>query len=224
MRKQIFVNLIFVFLLSSNLFSQECQIIRDDSNGVTTRIFEDDSRLKYFTHELLVRLDTLRRDDPEYMQQVNNFIISLNCKIIRVYEDTPPLNTLKGYVYLGLADSMDAFNYIEIFTQSGLFLDVGLNAAGKLNDIFFKPNDPKFNEQWYLPLPQRPRKIAERHCGNEELCTVKEDVACEIGWVDVLIYALATSWSHDKAPETQPRIKILNLIVPDFRQFQTKIF
>ena len=150
MRKQIFVNLILVFLLSSNLFSQECQIIRDDSNGVTTRIFEDDSKLRYFTHELLVRLDTLRRDDPEYMQQVNNFIISLNCIIIRVYEDTPPLNTLKGYVYLGLADTMDAFNYIEIFTQSGLFLDVGLNAAGKLNDIFFNPNDPKFNEQWYL--------------------------------------------------------------------------
>jgi hypothetical protein len=150
MRKQIFVNLILVFLLSSNLFSQECQIIRDDSNGVTTRIFEDDSKLRYFTHELLVRLDTLRRDDPEYMQQVNNFIISLNCIIIRVYEDTPPLNTLKGYVYLGFADTIDAFDYIEIFTQTGLFLDVGLNAAGKLNDIFFNPNDPKFNEQWYL--------------------------------------------------------------------------
>ena len=35
---------------------------------------------------------------------------------------------------------------------------------------------------------------------------------------------LATSWSHGKAPETQPQIKILNLIVVDSRQFQTEIF
>lgn len=141
----LFINL----FLSSKLFSQNFQVFKDDSTGVTTRIFEDDFQLRYFTHELDVRLDTIRRNNPEYMQQVNNFIDSLNFTIIKIHEDTPPLNALKGYMYLGLADTMDAFNYIEIFKQSGLFLDVELNGAGELNDIFFNPNDPKFNEQWY---------------------------------------------------------------------------
>ena len=45
---------------------------------------------------------------------------------------------------------MDAFEYIDIFIQSGLFINVELNHAGELNDIFFNPNDPRFNEQWYL--------------------------------------------------------------------------
>ena len=42
--------------------------------------------------------------------------------------------------------------------------------------------------------------------------------------VVALLRLPATSWSHGRAPDTQMRIKILNLIVPDFRQFQTEIF
>ncbi|MBX7043026.1 MAG: hypothetical protein K1X85_08995 [Ignavibacteria bacterium] len=143
---QIIVSLILVSLLYSNLFSQEFQVFRDDTTGVTTRIFEDGSKVSYFTHEMLVRLDTLRRQDSEYMLLVNSFITSLNCVIIRVYEDTPPLNTLSGYLYIGLADTMDAYNYLEVFVRSGLFLDVSLNGAGKLNDNFFNTNDSRFNE------------------------------------------------------------------------------
>lgn len=146
MRMQIIVSLILVSLLYSNLFSQEFQVFRDDTTGVTTRIFEDGSKVSYFTHEMLVRLDTLRRQDSEYMLLVNSFITSLNCVIIRVYEDTPPLNTLSGYLYIGLADTMDAYNYLEVFVRSGLFLDVSLNGAGKLNDNFFNTNDSRFNE------------------------------------------------------------------------------
>lgn len=146
MRMQIIVSLILVSLLYSNLFSQEFQVFRDDTTGVTTRIFEDGSKVSYFTHEMLVRLDTLRRQDSEYMLLVNSFITSLNCVIIRVYEDTPPLNTLSGYLYIGLADTMDAYNYLKVFVRSGLFLDVSLNGAGKLNDNFFNTNDSRFNE------------------------------------------------------------------------------
>ena len=147
MRMQIIVSLILVFLLYSNLFSQEFQVFRDDTTGVTTRIFEDGSKVSYFTHEMLVRLDTLRRQDSEYMLLVNSFITSLNCVTMRVYEDTPQLNTLSGYLWIGLADTMDAYNNLEVFVRSGLFLDVSLNGAGKLNDNFFNTNDPNFSRQ-----------------------------------------------------------------------------
>ena len=147
MRMQIIVSLILVFLLYSNLFSQEFQVFRDDTTGVFFCFFEDGSKVSYFTHEMLVRLDTLRRQDSEYMLLVNSFITSLNCVTMRVYEDTPQLNTLSGYLWIGLADTMDAYNNLEVFVRSGLFLDVSLNGAGKLNDNFFNTNDPNFSRQ-----------------------------------------------------------------------------
>ncbi|MBK6504324.1 MAG: hypothetical protein IPG02_01305 [Ignavibacteria bacterium] len=64
--------------------------------------------------------------------------------------DNPPLNASNGTGIILLYDTMDAFEYIDIFIQSGLFINVELNHAGELNDIFFNPNDPRFNEQWYL--------------------------------------------------------------------------
>ena len=66
MNKIIFVMLFINLFLSSKLFSQNFQVFKDDSTGVTTRIFEDDFQLRYFTHELDVRLDTIRRNNPEY--------------------------------------------------------------------------------------------------------------------------------------------------------------
>ena len=150
MRKQTFFNLIFVFLLYSNLFSQECQIFRDDSTGITTRIFEDGSKLRYYTHELLFKLDTLLRNDSFYINNVNNYLNSMSSRIAFFNPDNPPLNTSNGTGIITLNDTMDAYEYLTIFYQTGLFLYLGISQVGELNDIFFNPNDPRFNEQWYL--------------------------------------------------------------------------
>jgi hypothetical protein len=64
--------------------------------------------------------------------------------------DNPPLNTSNGTGIITLNDTMDAYEYLTIFYQTGLFLYLGISQVGELNDAFFNPNDPKFNEQWYL--------------------------------------------------------------------------
>ena len=64
--------------------------------------------------------------------------------------DNPPLNTSNGTGIITLNDTMDAYEYLTIFYQTGLFLYLGISQVGELNDIFFNPNDPRFNEQWYL--------------------------------------------------------------------------
>lgn len=149
-KKSIFFYLIYILFLSSNLFSQNCQIIRDDSTGITTRIFEDDSKVRYYTHELLFKIDTLQRNDSTYINNLTNFLDSNNSRIAFFNPDNPPLNTSNGTGIIILNDTMDSFENLTIFYQSGLFMYIGISQVGELNDIFFNPSDSKFNEQWYI--------------------------------------------------------------------------
>jgi hypothetical protein len=126
------------------------QTVTTDSNRVTTRVYNDSTRIMYFKNRLLVRVDTTLRDNQSYIDDVYAFIASQNMTVLYVYEDTPPLNALQGFYELVINDTAkDAYNCIQTFIDSKLFLDVEVSQVGKLLNEYLDPYDTDFKKKWY---------------------------------------------------------------------------
>jgi len=108
--------------------------------------------IEYYKHYIEGRLDTNRLYDVLYIEQVTQFVCSKGGFIKKIWYEVP-----LGGIEIVLPDSLDALDMINVFMQSGLFLNINpiipirINSnPGDPNDLYYNYNSSNPNYQWYL--------------------------------------------------------------------------